>query len=157
MAKEKTTVAEAAAKDWLTKKQFADELGVTLGNLNQILMRGPAEKKFPKPGPTYCQKIGKQNRYSPEYINLVAATRESKGRSKRTSRFALKKAALVIPVPVFDQGQADYLLKKFKNVEAIDGYLREKLSELYKPVMNRLAEIEEEFLRKKREILESTL
>lgn len=142
----KVTISDAVTNNWLTKKEFADQLDVTVNNLNQLLANGVKAKKFPKPSGMYSQKRGKVRVYSPEYVELVSATRSP---SSRKPKSALGRAFLKVTVPIFDEHAAKFLLKKFGSEEAIDSFLRDKLMEVYKPVMSKLAEIEERYAKEK--------
>lgn len=150
--KTKLPTLEAPAK-LFSKEEFAIELGVSVANLNQILINGVKKNLFPEP---VIRKNGRQNLYTQEFVNTVKDTRKSKA-VKNVS--ANKYSVLTVKLPIYDKNLSEFLLAKFKDEEGIINFLRDKLNEIYQPHQNMLAALEEEYQKKKQRIIsgESTV
>lgn len=147
------TVSEAMIKDWFTKEEFADKLQVEMNNLNQILYAGPKNKMFRKPGKLDKQTIKNRAFFSPEYVELVIKARENIKPRGKASVSSLKHVKMSMTVNIFDPKAAEFYKKKFGGEEGVTKFLQGKLDELYKPTLQKLKELEDEFERRKREIM----
>lgn len=138
------TISETVTKDWLTKAEFASELQTNINNLNQILTNGPKAKKFPKASGIYMQKRGRENVYSPKYIELVKASRPNASPSKKAGAGPVKTIkspdSASLTVPVYKK-QLAVLESLGITEEKLVSKLKSVVDELYKKAQVKLDEL----------------
>ncbi len=76
-------------------------------------------------------------------------------RRKMTVESTLRHAELLLQVPIFDRDMANILLERFGTNEELVKYLTEQLFSIYKPVLNKLKELETEYINKKKALFQN--
>lgn len=134
------TIADQVASTWISKAEFADELGVGVNNLNQILQSGPEKKKFPKPGPQYMQRIDGKNRYNPSYVSLVKASRKDALVKKTGVKIIPSPDLTSLSVSVY-KSQLAVLASIGVAETQIQQKLKQTFDDIYQRVSSKLAEL----------------
>lgn len=151
----KNTVSEIATSNWISKADFALELNKDSNSFNQFIKHYSEAGAFGKPEEgTHFVRRGNKNFYSPIYVARVKEFYQSLPSAKRLSQS--KRAVMTIPVPVFDPKIADILMSIYKSEAAIQQFLQRKLYEEANPKLRALAELEEEFEKKRLTVLNQT-
>lgn len=152
----KNSIGDQVTKNWLTKDEFADELGISKSGFNlQVHNKEWCKKKgVPYPGAQHMQTRGRQNVYSPAYVDLIKKAKEGSARkTKGSSKSSMKHAVLKVTVPIFDQQIASLLQKKFPTESAMTKFLQEKLTETVKGSLSRIEELKRKHAQEMQEAL----
>lgn len=142
-------------EDCSSIQELAADLGLGAQRTRQLIDKAIKARKLQN----LSKKRGAKILYAPQMVEaikrLYADGAIVKPRRKQgVSKSAINRAEIVIQVPIFDKEVAQILLGKFGGQDKIADYLRGKLDEAYKPDLKALKDLEAEFEKRKKSILQ---
>lgn len=136
-------------------EQLAKEMGVGVLRARQIVKLAIVKRQTPN----LTKFEGRKALYPEAMVRSIIEAYDSGKLTKRrrnnvvmSSKRAMKNAAVVFEVPLFDPDIANVVLQQFGSPEEVVKFFQEKLKDHYMPVISRIKELEEEFENKKKSI-----
>lgn len=136
-------------EDCATIEQLAKEMNLSTMRVRQIIADGFKKRVIQK----IAIKDGVRVLYPEPMIKQIKAHYQN-STGKRVKTAPLEQTAeLLVKVPVFDEEAKAILLRRFGTPEKIVDFLKEKLAEQYKPMLNELQTLERDYLERKAQLL----
>lgn len=140
-------------EDYCTIDEVAADLGLKAQRTRQIIEDAVKRRLIQN----LTKKDGVKRLYAEPMVaqlkNLYLNGQFGNPKQRKKVQENLKAALMVVKIPVFDPEIKRILMTQFKDESQIVEFLRDKLSETYKPVMTQLKALEDEFESKKKQLL----